>query len=273
MLPIETYREAADFLRARTDGFAPELLLVLGSGLGYLAEQCEGARSVPFAEIPHFTASTVAGHAGCLTFGTLGGRRVVLMQGRMHMYEGNSPEQSAFAIGVCRLLGVRAALLTNASGGVNLDFQEGDVMLVRDHVNLFAATPLWGANCEALGTRFPDMSKAYTPRLQEAARQAARETDTPLREGVYFYMPGPQYETPAEIRAIRTLGGDAVGMSTVNEVIAAAHCGMEVLALSLITDMAAGIKEQTITHEEVMEIAAHAGERLTRLVLHAVRLL
>ncbi|NCB29074.1 MAG: purine-nucleoside phosphorylase [Clostridia bacterium] len=270
MFPIETYRETADFLRARTHDFDPEVLLVLGSGLGYLAQQCADAVTVPYEEIPHFTRSTVAGHAGALTFGTLAGRRVLLMQGRMHMYEGNSPEQSAFAIGVAKLLGARTVLLTNASGGINLDFHEGDIMLVRDHINLFSATPLWGANCEELGTRFPDMTRAYTPRLQDIARAAAHDEGVILREGVYFYAPGPQYETPAEIRAMRVLGGDAVGMSTVNETIAAAHCGMELLCLSLITDMAAGIKQCVITHDEVMDIAARAQDIMTRLVVRVV---
>ncbi|MGE4549532.1 MAG: purine-nucleoside phosphorylase [Intestinibacillus sp.] len=270
MFQIETYRETADFLREKTGGFAPEVLVVLGSGLGYLIEQCEQAVTVPYAEIPHFKASTVVGHAGALTFGMLAGRRVMLMQGRMHMYEGNSPEQSAFAVAVSKLLGARAVLLTNAAGGICLGFHEGDIMLIRDHINLFTATPLWGTNCEELGTRFPDMSRAYTLRLQQAARDAAAEEEIDLREGVYMYAPGPQYETPAEIRAMRVLGGDAVGMSTVNETIAAVHCGMEVLGLSLITDMAAGVKDVPITHEDVMGIAARAQERFTRLTLRCL---
>ncbi len=273
MLPIATYRETAGFLRARTQDFRPEALLVLGSGLDYLAQQCADAITVPYDEIPHFTRSTVAGHAGALTFGVLAGRRVLLMQGRMHIYEGNSPEQSAFAIGVAKLLGARVVLLTNAAGGINLDFNEGEIMLVRDHINLFAATPLWGANCEELGTRFPDMTRAYTPRLQDVARAAARAENVRLHEGVYFYAPGPQYETPAEIRAMRALGGDTVGMSTVNEAIAAVHCGMELACLSLITDMAAGIKEREITHDEVMEVAARAQDDMTRLVLRMLAML
>lgn len=273
MFSIETYRESADFLRGKTGGFAPEALVVLGSGLGDLAQQCRQAVTVPYPEIPHFTASTVAGHTGALTFGKLAGRRVMLMQGRMHMYEGNSPEQSAFAVGVAKLLGARAMLLTNASGGINLGFHEGDIMLIRDHINLFSATPLWGKNCEELGTRFPDMSHAYTPRLQQVAREAAAREQVDLREGVYMYAPGPQYETPAEIRAMRVLGGDAVGMSTVNETIAAAHCGLEVLGLSLITDMAAGVKDVPIKHEDVMEIAARAEERFTRLAVQCLRMI
>lgn len=270
MLPIEIYQESAEYLQKKTDGFQPEILLVLGSGLGYLAEQCHKIATIPFQEIPHFTTSTVAGHAGALTFGMLCGRRVLMMQGRMHMYEGNSPEQSAIAIGVSRLLGVKTVILTNASGGVNLDFSEGDIMLICDHINLFTATPLWGQNCQPLGDRFPDVSQVYSKRLQQATRDAANAEKILLREGVYFYMPGPQYETPAEIRAIRVLGGDAVGMSTVNETIAAAHCGMEVLGLSLITDMAAGIHNQVITHEEVMQIASKAEERFTRLILRTI---
>lgn len=273
MFPITTYQEAADFLRQKTGDFAPEMLVVLGSGLGYLAEQCAQAVTVPYADIPHFTASTVAGHAGALTFGVLAGRRVMLMQGRMHMYEGNSPEQSALAVGVARLLGARVLLLTNAAGGICLGFHEGDIMLIRDHINMFAATPLWGQNCDALGVRFPDMSRAYTPRLQQVARDAAAQEEIDLREGVYLYAPGPQYETPAEIRAMRVLGGDAVGMSTVNETIAAVHCGMEVLGLSLITDMAAGVKDAPITHEDVMAIAARAQTRFTRLALRCVAML
>lgn len=270
MFSIETYQQTADFLRDKTEGFEPEILVVLGSGLGYLVDQCEQVITIPYTEIPNFMASTVIGHAGALTFGTLAGRRVMLMQGRMHMYEGNSPERSAFAIGVAKLMGASTLLLTNAAGGICLGFHEGDIMLIRDHINLFAATPLWGENCKELGTRFPDMSQAYTPALQQVARMAAAKEKVDLREGVYLYAPGPQYETPAEIRAMRVLGGDAVGMSTVNETIMAAYCGMKVLGLSLITDMAAGVKDVIITHEDVMKIAAEAQEHFTRLVLRCI---
>lgn len=271
MFAIETYREAAQWLREKIGAFEPEMLVVLGSGLGYLAESCEDAVTISFAEIPHFSVATVAGHTGALTFGTLAGRRVMLMQGRMHMYEGNTAEVSAFAVGVAKLLGAKTLVLTNATGGINEAFCQGDIMLITDQINLSAATPLWGKNCEELGTRFPDMSRAYSAKLQQTARDAAAAEQIALREGVYFYAPGPQYETPAEIRAMRILGGDAVGMSTVNETIAAVHCGMEVLGLSLITDMAAGMSDVTITHEDVMRAAQAAQERFTRLTLRCLR--
>lgn len=270
MFAINTYRESADFLKTRLGGFVPEVLLVLGSGLGYIAEQCADAVTLSFGEIPHFKKATVVGHSGTLTFGTLAGRRVMLMNGRMHMYEGNSPEQSAFAVGVAHLLGVKAMILTNASGGVSLSFSAGDIMLIQDQICFADITPLWGENCEGLGTRFPDMSAAYCERLQETARQAAQAEGISLREGVYFYMRGPQYETPAEIRAIRVLGGDAVGMSSVNETIAAAHCGMEVLGLSIITNLAAGRGNKSLSHEEVTANAKKAHERFERLLLRVI---
>ncbi len=270
MFTIETYRQAANYLQTCTGGFSPEMLLVLGSGLDYITKSCEQVVSVPFEDIPHFKKSTVVGHKGTLTFGMLANRRVMIMQGRMHMYEGNSPEQSAFAVGVAHLCGAHTMVLTNAAGGINKAFHAGDIMLVRDQINFFDATPLWGSNCQELGTRFPDMSQVYTPRLQEVARVAAQASHVQLQEGVYFYMRGPQYETPAEIRAIGLLGGDAVGMSSVNETIAAAHCGMDVLGLSIITNAAAGIEEKALSHVEVTAGAEKAQNNFTKLMLRII---
>ncbi len=261
------YQESADFLRARLDGFAPEALLVLGSGLGFLGDAVEDPVAVPYGEIPHFKHSTAPGHKGQLVFGVLRGRRVAVMQGRLHHYEGYSYQEVAYAVRVARLLGAKTLVVTNAAGCVNTAWSAGDLMLITDHVKIFMESPLRGPNLDQFGPRFPDASHLYTPRLQALAREKAEALGVPLRQGVYMYFPGPQYETPAEVRLARTLGADAVGMSTAPEVIVAGHAGMEVLGLTLLSNMAAGILDQPLSEEEVLTAAEAAKGRFSALVL------
>ena len=263
----EEYEQSANFLRSRIGGFTPEVAMVLGSGLGFLAGQVENAVCVDYREIPGFCVSTAPGHAGRLVFGLLGGKQVAIMQGRLHAYEGYSFEETCFPIRVLRLLGCDKLLITNASGGVNLAFNPGDIMLITDHIKFFPDSPLRGENLPQFGVRFPDSTYLYTPALQVIARQAAAETGIALREGVYMYFPGPSYETPAEIRAIRVLGGDAVGMSTVPEVITAGHCGMAVLGFSLISNAAAGVTDKPLSEQEVLDDAEAAKGRFSALII------
>ena len=264
---FEQYQASADTIRSRLGGFVPEVALVLGSGLGFLGDVVENAIAVPYGDIPHFKASTAPGHQGRLVFGTLAGRPVAVMQGRMHHYEGYTYEETAYAVRVLRLLGCAHLIVTNATGCVRTDWQAGDLMLITDQIKLFSESPLRGENLPQFGPRFPDASHLYTPRLQALAREVAAAQGLPLREGVYFYCFGPQYETPAEIRAVRALGGDAVGMSTAPEVIVAAHCGMEVLGFTLLSNMAAGILDQPLSEQEVLDAAEAARETFSALVL------
>lgn len=261
------YEESAAALRKRIGDFQPEILMILGSGLGSLGDAVENAVAVPYGEIPHFRSSTAPGHKGQFVFGTLQGRRVAVMQGRMHHYEGYSYEEVSYAVRVVRLLGAETMIVTNAAGCANRDWTAGDLMLITDHIKFFMESPLRGENLPEFGVRFPDASKLYTPALRDTARQAAAELGIRLREGVYMYFPGPQYETPAEVRAAHILGADAVGMSTAPEVITAGHCGMRVLGFTLLTNMAAGILDQPLSEEEVLTAAAAAKPRFTSLIL------
>lgn len=261
------YRESADYLRSRIGGFTPQVLMILGSGLGFLGDQVENAVAVSYGDIPHFKSSTAPGHKGRLVFGSLRGKPVAVMQGRMHHYEGYSYQEVAYAVRVLKLLGCSKLIVTNAAGCVNTAWQAGDLMLITDHIKLFMESPLRGPNIEEFGVRFPDASHLYTPALQTLARTKAKSLGLTLREGVYMYFPGPQYETPAEVRLARTLGADAVGMSTAPEVIVAGHCGMEVLGLTLLSNMAAGILDQPLTEEEVLTAAAAARDHFSALVL------
>lgn len=263
---MEQYRASARAIRARLGGFTPKVAMILGSGLGFLGDEVQDPVAVDYHDIPYFKASTAPGHRGRLVFGVLEGQNVAVMQGRMHHYEGYSYEEVVYAVRVLRLLGCETLVVTNAAGCVRTDWQAGDLMLITDQIKLFSESPLRGENLPEFGVRFPDASHLYTPRLQELARQTARERDIPLREGVYFYCYGPQYETPAEIRAARILGGDAVGMSTAPEVIAAAHCGMEVLGLTLLSNMAAGILDQPLSEQEVLDAAEAAREKFSGLI-------
>ncbi len=250
--------EAAEYLRARLPA-RPDLALVLGSGLGGLADRIEDPVYIPYGQIPHFPVSTAPGHAGRFVFGRLSGRMVLCMQGRFHYYEGHDMAAIALPVRVLKALGCRALVLTNAAGGVNWDFSVGDFMLITDHINFMGANPLRGENDDVIGPRFCDMTHVYTPEFQQTARQVAAQQGITLREGVYLGYMGPSFETPAEIRAFRTLGADAVGMSTVPEAIAASHCGLPVLGVSLITNMAAGMAGKRLSGDEVIEIANQRG--------------
>jgi len=268
---MEQYRASAQAVRERLGDFSPKVAMVLGSGLGYLGDEVENAVAIDYGDIPHFKASTAPGHKGRLVFGLLEGQKVAVMRGRMHHYEGYSYEAVAYAVRVLRLLGCDTLIVTNAAGCVNTQWQAGDLMLITDQIKMFSESPLRGENLPDFGVRFPDASHLYTPRLQDLARRTAKEQGIPLREGVYFYCYGPQYETPAEIRAARLLGGDAVGMSTAPEVIVAGHCGMEVLGLTLLSNMAAGILDQPLSEQEVLDAAAAAREKFSGLVRACLR--
>ncbi len=257
------YQEGADYVRAHMP-FAPELAVILGSGLGPFAEELEDEGAIAYAQIPNFPVSTAPDHAGLLRFAHVAGRPIVCLCGRFHSYEGYDFETLTQPVRLLKLLGVKALILTNAAGGVNLSYQRGDVMLIRDHIKLNGASPLRGQNLPQFGPRFFDTTSLYTPALRALARRCAEGSGLRLQEGVYFFMPGPQFETPAEIRAIRILGGDAVGMSTVTEALTAAHCGLPVLAFSIITNMAAGVTGAALTCEEVNEAGRDVGPRFSR---------
>jgi purine-nucleoside phosphorylase len=244
--------QAAEFLLAATPHRAA-IALVLGSGLGGVADELAESASIPYADIPGFPRSTAIGHAGRMIFGKSGEVPLAVMQGRVHLYEGYSPQQVVFPVRVLGRMGIRSLILTNAAGGINLSYSEGTLVLIRDHINLQGQNPLAGANDDRFGPRFPDMTEAYSRRYREITVEAARKLGQVVPEGIYAGLLGPSYETPAEIRYLRTLGADLVGMSTVAEVIAARHLGLKVLAISCVTNMAAGILDQEINHLEVLE--------------------
>ena len=265
MARMETLQAAAEELRRRF-GQSPQAGVVLGSGLGGLADRVQEAQAVGYEELPGMKPSTAPGHRGRFVLGKLGGKTVLLMQGRLHLYEGHTMEEIVFPVRLMGLLGIRALVVTNAAGGVNLSYRVGDLMLMEDHINLMGTNPLIGPNPDCLGERFPDMSRAYSPALRALAKAQADRMGLELREGVYAGLTGPSYETPAEIRMLRILGADAVGMSTVPEVIAARHMGIEVLGISLITNMAAGVLDQTLSGEEVIAVGRERGNALQALV-------
>ncbi len=267
----EQYLESAEYLKGKLNGFQPEVAMILGSGLGFLGDQVENAIAVPYSEIPHFKVSTAPGHKGRLVFGQLEGKAVAVMQGRIHHYEGYSYEEVSYAVRVLRLLGAEKLIVTNAAGCVNKDWQAGDLMLITDQMKFFLESPLRGDNIPHFGPRFPDVSHLYTPALQQVAETAAGELGISLRKGVYMYFPGPQYETPAEVRAARILGADAVGMSTAPEVIVAGQCGMAVLGFTLLTNMAAGILDQPLSEQEVLDAAEASREKFSGLLRCCLR--
>ena len=264
---MEQYRASAQAIRARLGGFTPKVAMILGSGLGFLGDEVQDPVAVDYHDIPYFKASTAPGHRGRLVFGVLEGQNVAVMQGRMHHYEGYSYEEVVYAVRVLRLLGCETLVVTNAAGCVRTDWQAGDLMLITDQIKIFLESPLRGENLPEFGPRFPDSSYLYTPKLQALAKQQARALDIDLKTGVYMYFPGPQYETPAEIRMARILGADAVGMSTAPEVITAGHCGMDVLGITLVSNMAAGVLPQKLTEQEVLDAAEAAKEKFSGLLL------
>ncbi|MCH5584257.1 purine-nucleoside phosphorylase [Shimazuella sp. AN120528] len=261
-------QEAVAFIQKKVK-VEPKIGLILGSGLGMLADEIQNAVTIAYDQIPHFPVSTVEGHAGELVVGELEGQKVITMRGRFHLYEGHALESVTFPIRVMKALGVETILVTNAAGGVNTSYEPGNLMLIQDHINLMYRNPLIGPNDASLGERFPDMSTAYDVELRELAAKLAAAQGIKLQSGVYAAVLGPSYETPAEIRMIRAVGADAVGMSTVPEVIVARHAGIRVLGISCITNMAAGILPQPLSHAEVMETAERVKGDFVQL-LHSI---
>jgi purine-nucleoside phosphorylase len=267
---IEAIDQAVAFVQSRS-GIKPRLGVILGSGLGDVVDAVEIDTAIPYDQIPGARASTVIGHSGRMILGHTGGVPVAIMQGRVHFYEGYEMPEVMFLSRVLARLGIEKLVVTNAAGGVNTSYKSGDLMLISDHINFMGVNPLRGPNIDDLGLRFPDMSEAYPESLRNVAKEVAREIGLDLREGVYLALSGPTYETPAEIRAFRTLGADAVGMSTVPEVIAMSHMNIPVLGISCITNMAAGILKQKLTHQEVMDTTARVQKEFTALVLGCVK--
>ncbi|MFD2045921.1 purine-nucleoside phosphorylase [Ornithinibacillus salinisoli] len=258
-------KEASQFIKEKLSK-TPTLGLILGSGLGVLGEEIENKTFISYKDIPHFPESTVSGHKGQLVIGTLEGKQVIAMQGRFHFYEGYSMQQVTFPVRVMKQLGIESIIVTNAAGGINESFEPGDLMIITDHINNMGTNPLIGPNDDELGARFPDMSKVYDPEYIQFAKNCANEIGITVREGVYVGNTGPVYETPAEVRMLRTVGGDAVGMSTVPEVTVAGHAGLRVLGISCISNMAAGILDQPLTHQEVIETTEKVREDFLRFV-------
>jgi purine-nucleoside phosphorylase len=256
---------AAKFILGKTK-LRPKIVLVLGSGLGAFADEFTNATKIPYTKIPHFPRSTAIGHVGQLVLGTIDGIPVAGMQGRVHLYEGYSPKQVAFPTRVFARMGIKALIVTNAAGGVNLNYSEGALVALRDHINLQGANPLIGPNDDRFGPRFPDMTRAYDPDFRRFVTEEGRKLKLNLHEGVYLALAGPNYETPAEIHAFRTLGADLVGMSTVPEVLAARHSGIRVLGISCVTNMAAGITGKTLTAEEVFEVGSRVKNQFIALL-------
>ena len=271
MTYFDQVAEAAAFLRQKLGPLNPRIGIVLGSGLGAVADAIPNPTIVPYAQIPHFPQSTVEGHSGRIAAGLLGGAPVLVMQGRVHFYEGYTPQQVTFPMRMLGALGLRAAVLTNAAGGIKEGYRAGQLVVLADHINLMGWNPLTGPNEPRFGfqpgsgLRFTDMTEAYSKRLRTLAREAAAAEGFPLEEGVYLAVPGPSFETPAEIRAFRSLGATLVGMSTVPETIAARHMGMEVLGISCVTNLAAGLGARPLSHEEVFETGRQVEHRLARL--------
>lgn len=270
---VETFREqrneALNYIQSRTD-MRPEYMLILGTGLGQLAEEMDVETEIPYDQIPHFPVSTVESHAGKLLFGKLGGKEVVAMQGRFHYYEGYSMQQIAFPVRVLKANGAMTLFVSNACGGMNPNYQRGDIMLIRDHINLLGDNPLMGPNDDELGPRFPDMSEPYTERLMDIAQTAALEEAIPMHQGVYVSVSGPMLETRAEYRYLRLIGADVVGMSTVPEVISAVHMGMEVLGISVITDECFPDALEPVKMEDILEAAAMAEPKMTRVIIRVL---
>lgn len=267
---VETFREnrqeAVQFIKSKTD-LCPEYMLILGTGLGQLAEEMDIETEISYSQIPHFPVSTVESHAGKLLFGTLGGKEVVAMQGRFHFYEGYTMQQIVFPVRVLKENGANTLFVSNASGGMNPNYKRGDIMLISDHINLLGDNPLIGPNDNELGPRFPDMSEPYTERLMDIAQTVALEENILMHQGVYSALSGPMLETKSEYRFLRLIGSDVVGMSTVPEVIAAVHMGMEVLGISVVTDECFPDSLQPVVIEDVLEAAAMAEPKMTKVLI------
>lgn len=267
---LKKIKETTQWL-ADNSATKPRIGIVLGSGLGNLSKKIEVETEIPYSSIPHFPVSTVEGHAGSLIFGKFAGQDIVAMKGRFHYYEGYSMEQIVFPIRVMKMLGIELLILSNAAGGMNPEFSVGDIMLIDDHINLLGTNPLLGKNIDELGPRFPDMSKCYDPALIQSAEEIGVNNGIKLQKGVYAAVTGPTYETPAEYKYIRIIGADAVGMSTIPEVIAAVHMGLKCFATSVITDLGVEGKIEEITHQEVVEAASKSEPKLTSLLENLIK--
>ncbi|MGL5314466.1 MAG: purine-nucleoside phosphorylase [Peptostreptococcaceae bacterium] len=265
----EKILESVNYIKTKTNT-VPQIGLILGSGLGVLADEIENPVVISYDEIPNFPVSTVEGHKGQLVIGQLQGKDVIAMQGRFHYYEGYAMQDTTFPVRVMKALGVETVFVTNAAGGANKEFKPGDLMIITDHINFGGYNPLIGPNDNKLGVRFPDMSTAYTPEYIELVRKCSKELEMNIKEGVYAFFTGPTYETPAEVRMARVLGADAVGMSTVPEVIVASHSNLKVVGISCITNMAAGILDQPLNHEEVIETTQMVKQQFLNLVKKVV---
>ncbi|MDM5199590.1 purine-nucleoside phosphorylase [Fictibacillus enclensis] len=268
---LSNMNEAATLIQSKIEGMQPEIGLILGSGLGELADEIENPVQIDYSEIPHFPVSTVEGHAGKLVIGTLNGKTVLAMQGRFHYYEGYSMQDVTFPVRVMKGLGVKLLVVTNACGGMNPEFSAGDLMIINDHLNMTGANPLIGPNDAELGPRFPDMSTAYTPELVQFTKETAASLGINVQEGVYAGITGPTYMTKAELRMLRTVGGDAIGMSTVPEVIVASHMSLKVIGISCITDMAIADELEPLTHEQVVAVANRTKPKFINLVKEIVK--
>lgn len=269
---LNQIKASADFILSKSN-YKPEIGLILGSGLGSLADSIENPEFYNYSDIPNFPTSTVEGHAGRLVIGTLGGKQVVAMQGRFHYYEGYSMEKITFPVRVMKLLGVSKLIVTNACGAVNQDFNAGDLMVITDHINFSGSNPLFGHNLDEFGPRFPDMSEAYNLELRNKVLNVGKELGLDLKQGVYVMFSGPTYETPAEVRMAKIMGGDAVGMSTVPEVIVANHSGIKTVGISCLTNMAAGILDQPLNHEEVIETSARVKNNFIKLMNRVIEII
>lgn len=267
---MKNIKEAADFILSKSK-YKPQIGLILGSGLGAIADQIEDAEYYSYNELPNFPVSTVEGHAGRLVIGKFQGKEVVAMQGRFHFYEGYNMSQVTFPVRVMKLIGVETVIVTNAAGAVNTSYKPGDLVLINDHINFSGTNPLIGGNLSDFGTRFPDMSEAYNKELRAKVREIANGLGIELKDGVYAMFTGPTYETPAEVKMARIMGADAVGMSTVPEVIIANHSGMKVIGISCMTNMAAGILEQPLNHQEVMETSEMVREKFINLMTNVIK--
>lgn len=262
---IDLVRKAASYIMTRIDKI-PDTAIVLGSGLGNFAENLEEKIEMAYPEIPNFPVSTVVGHAGKLVYGKINNKGLLCFSGRFHYYEGYSMKDTAFYVRVLKFLGVKKLIITNAAGGINEEYIPGELMLISDHIKFFDDSPLRGENYDIFGPRFNDMSDCYSKNLRNLSKSVSKKLEIDIKEGIYAFMPGPSYETPAEIKMLRILGADAVGMSTVGEAIAASHCNIETLAISCITNMAAGILKKPLSHEEVFETAKATEDKFTKLI-------
>ena len=267
----EYFKTSADYVKSVIGDFEPEIGMILGTGLGGVSKRIKDPVEIPYRDIPNFLVSTAPGHAGKLIFGTLEGRRVVCMSGRFHSYEGYSFEQLVIPVRVLKLLGIKMLIVTNAAGAMNKSYNAGDVMVIKDHIKMTGASPLCGPNVAEFGPRFFDVTNMYDKDLRAIAMECAKETPLTVHEGVYFFFTGPQFETPAEVRAATILGGDAAGMSTVTEALTAAHCGIPVLGISLMTNLAAGVSPVPLSGADVDEIAAKVGPEFEKYFMNIVR--